>query len=253
MCLLRRATEVHHVSMLVVSEFSKHYHKLADGELLLLARQRVQLAPAASAALDAELLARGLGPEAIREFEDQSRVNLEPQTADASEELPPPIELPDDWFDEDAGAPTTSALSSRPKGVTICALLFWLSGVLMAGWGALMFSGSPQLRSLVIGMFAMILGVVQCVSGCGLWWLTLWGRKSAELLCWFFVALASLSIVVNAYTRLRGIAVDVENAIWPFVGLLWQLLWAIYLRSQSTRHAFLPAEQKSGSRRASTR
>lgn len=234
----------------LINEFSDRYRKLADGELLVLARQRQQLAEAASAALDAELAARGLGPEANREFGDLIEANPEPETEDVPGELPPPSELPDDWFDDHAEESTGSVPSSRPKGVTVCAFLFWLSGITTTGWGALMFSGKLPLRSLAIGLLAMILGVLQCVIGSGLWRLTPWARKFAEVFCWLSVALASFGIVGNACMRLQGSLMDAEKAIWQFVGLLWQLLWALYLGRQSTREAFLAAEQESGNRRA---
>jgi len=102
-----------------------------------------------------------------------------------------------------------------------------------------MLFGILSSRLLVIGAITMMLGVAQFVIGFGLWQLTPRSRKLAEILCWFYVALASVNIVGNAYMRLRGFAVDAENAIEQFVGLLWQLLWALYLGRESTREAFL--------------
>lgn len=233
-----------------INEFAQHYRKLTNGELLVLARQRQQLASDASVALDAELVVRGLGPEAIREFEDHTEAKPQPEIQDELDELLPAGELPDDWFDDPAEESAGSVPASRPKGVTVCAFLFWLSGITTTGWGALMFPGERSSRSLVIGLLAMILGVALCVIGSGLWRLTPWARKLAETFCWFSVALASFVIVGNACVRLRGFAVDADTAIWQFVGLLWQLLWALYLRSQGTRKAFLPAEQEVGNRRA---
>jgi hypothetical protein len=232
-----------------VNEFSEYYRKLTNGELLALARQRRQLASDACVALDVELDTRGLGPEAIREFEDQATEKAEPDVEDASGDLPPPTELPDDWFDDHAEESTGSLSSARPKGVTVCAFIFWLSGITTTGWGALAFSGNLTSRSAVISLLAIILGVVHCVIGFGLWRLVPWARKLAEVFCWCYVALVSFGIVGNAYIRLRGFAVDAEKAIWQFVGLLWQLLWALYLGRQSTRDAFVAPEQNGGNRR----
>jgi len=230
----------------VANQYSERYRKLADGELLMLARQREQLAATASAALDAELAARGLGPEAIREFEHQVQRNPEPETPDASEQLPAPNELPDDWFIDDPEDRPSSLSSSRPKGVTVCAFVFWLSGLAATVWGVLIVSGNLSSRLWVTGVITMILGLAQCVVGSGLWKLTPWARRSAAAFCWFCFALASFDILAGAYMKLRGFAVDPMHAIGEFMGLWWQLLWALYLGRQSTREAFLAVGQKGG-------
>jgi len=228
----------------VANEFSERYRELADGELIVLARQRQQLAGAASAALDFELAARGLGLETIREFEYQLEKKPEPEILAPADDLPPPCELPVDWFVDDPQDTACSVSSSRPKGVTVCALLFWLVGVVTAGWGASMFFEEPPLQSLAEGLLEVIVGIAQCVIGSGLWQLKAWARRSAEVFCWLCVVLICGDILGGAYMKLRGVAVDPMNPIWQFMGLFWQFLWARYLGSKSTREVFLAPEER---------
>ena len=232
-------------------DFSEHYRTLADGELLALARHRQQLAAAASVALDAELAARSLREEALHEFKDQMRAKVEPEPEDAQDELPPPSELPDDWFDDDADSSTGSPASSRPKGVTVVAFVFWLSGSISAAWGAWTIFGraagaSSQL--LVTAALAMVLGILQFVAGFGLWRLNSWARKLGEALCWVNVILATVSIAVAAFIRLRGFAVDPVIAIGEFLGFLWQVSWALYLGSRAPAKSSSRHRNKLGTR-----
>lgn len=221
-------------------EFSEHYRTLGDDELLALALQRQQLAAAALVALDAELAARSLGDEALRELEDHLRTKAEPELEVAQDELPAPSELPDDWFHEDADSSTGSPASSRPKGVTVGAFVFWLSGIISAAWGAwMMFSNATGVSSsFAIGALIMVLGILQFAAGSGLWRLKPWARKLGEGLCWVNVTLVSVSIATGAFNRLRGVAADPLNVISQFVSLLWQVSWALYLGRKSTREAF---------------
>ncbi len=231
------------MSTLIGNELSDRYHKHSDGELLQLAEQREQLTAAASAALDAELRARALAPEAIRQFEAETRKNAEAQAQNEVAELPPPSELPEDWFDEQAEEETVSVSAWRPKGVTVCAFLFWSGGVATAGFGAWAFFAKMASQWLMIGALGVIFGVLQCAIGAGLWRMRSRARQVAEAFCWLCVVLESLSIIGSAYIRLRGFSVSIPISILIFSSLCWQLLWALYLDRDSVRQAFLAAEK----------
>ena len=60
-----------------------------------------------------------------------------------------------------------------------------------------------------------------------------------------------VGIVSAAVIRLRGFAADPAEAFWQLLGCLWQLLWALYLGSKSTREAFLAALQQRGDEKTS--
>lgn len=222
-------------------EFSRYYRTLTDDELLSLAVQRQELVAAASGALEAELASRGLGAEAIHEFEEWSRAQAETEPGDTQDELPPPVELPPDWFDDTAGTPDESLASCRPKGVTVGAFVFWLSGIVGVAWGAVVVFGSAAgttsglLAAVVLGLF---LGCFYFVTGFGLWNLKPWARTAAAALCWFNVLLLSASITGAAIIRLRGFAVDPITTLSWFVGFVWNVLWARYFGRENTRKAF---------------
>ena len=142
--------------------FSENYRLCADGELLQLALHREQLVAAASAALDAELAARGLGEDALREFQEQSRAEANAAAADPQDELPPPQELPPDWFDDTSDPAADSLATSRPKGVTAAAYLFWAGGVInMAFSGTLTVSAltDRSLLWLTVGSSSSVVGL----------------------------------------------------------------------------------------------
>lgn len=219
--------------------FSERYRKLDNDELLALALQRQQLEPSALIALDSELAARKLGETALCEYKDQLRTKAEPEAEDVTEEeLHPSAELPDDWFDEEADLPTATLAPSRPKGVTVGAFIFWLSGMITVSWGVLTILEKPSTLLLAVGITAIVLGILIFVAGLGLWRLNPWGRTLAAGLCWLSVAWISLSIVAAAILRLRGFAIDPLSMVWQFMGLLWQMVWVLYLGSKDTRQAF---------------
>jgi hypothetical protein len=215
--------------------------------LLALALQRQQLSAPAAVALDAELAVRSQGEGALRELENRLRAEVEPELEVIEDESPPPSELPDDWFDGDTDSPPASLASSRPKGVTVGAFVFWLSGTFNAASGVLMISagmGDESRRALAAGALTIALGLLQFVTGFGLWSLHSWGRKLGEVLCWLSAIFLAVSIVSAAVIRLRGSAANPAEVFWQLLGCLWQLLWAIYLGRKSTREAFLPVSQQ---------
>ena len=229
----------------LVDAFSERYRKLENGELLALALQRHQLESSALIALDSELAARNLGETALREFEDQFEQKAEPAedvkpAAEdvTAEQLPPPSELPGDWFDEEADPSAVSLASSRPKGVTVGALMFWFSGIINVGFGTwIIFAGGSSLLS-VIGSVSIVLGILSFIAGSGLWRLNPWGRALAEVLCWFGVTTGGSIIIAAAFWRMRGFAVDPGTIIYQFFGVLWQSLWLLYLSRKDIRQAF---------------
>jgi hypothetical protein len=240
-------------------QFSERYRSLEDGELLALALQRQQLAAQALAALDAELSARNLGDEAVHEFEDHLRTKSAAETEVAAEtkmavetestagELPPPRELPDDWFDDYEDATPASRASSRPKGVTLTAYLFWLSGAINAIQGTWLTWGDAATASLRVpgvGVLLMGIGVLEFAIGLGLWRLRARARRWGAAVCWAWVGFASFVIVAAAIMKLRGvIAVEPLGVIWLFFVFLWQLTLALYLGSKKAREAFVAAAQ----------
>jgi hypothetical protein len=223
----------------LVDEFSKRYRRLENDQLLALALQRQQLEASALIALDSELAARSLGETALREFEDQLRTKAEPEEEDIQEqELPTPSELPDDWFDEETDSTPSSLASSRPKGVTAGAFMFWLSGIITIGWGVLTILERGSSLMLALAATVIALGILSFVAGFGLWRLNPWGRKLAQALCWLGMMWGSLGIVAAAILRLRGFAIDPLTMIYQFVEVLWLMLWALCLGSEATREAF---------------
>ncbi len=237
-----------------VEEFSERYRKLSDEELLALALQRQQLSAPASVALDAELAVRSLGEEALRVLENQLRAEVEPEPELTEDESPLPSELPDDGFNGDTDSPTVSLAASRPNGVTVGAFVFWLSGIFNGASGVLMITarmGDESTPTLAAGALTIVLGLLQFVTGFGLWGLNSWGRKLGEVLCWLSAIFLAVGIVSAAIMRLRGFAANPAEAFWQLLGCLWQLLWALYLGSKSTREAFLAALQQRGDEKTS--
>ena len=84
-----------------------------------------------------------------------------------------------------------------------------------------------------------------------MWGLHSWGRKLGEVLCWLSAIFLAVGIVSAAVIRLRGYAANPAEVFWQLLGCLWQLLWALYLGSKSTREAFLAALQQRGDERTS--
>ena len=96
---------------------------------------------------------------------------------------------------------------------------------------------------LANGVLGLLLGILQFVSGHGLWQLKPWARSLAATICWINVALSAIGIGVLAFLRLRGYAIDPMWSCARFFGFVWNLLWALYLGSEKTRAAFrVPGE-----------
>jgi hypothetical protein len=223
-------------------EFSEQYRSLANDELLWLALTRQDLLPEASAALEAELSTRGLNDADLEAVREQLRTPAEDEHLLSPEESPPqPTELPEDWFDEKPDEPTRSLAPYRPKGVTVCAYIFWLSALVGAVGG-----GLTAVKDTVAGIVGIALSGLTFVAGCGLWRLRPWARKLGVGLCWTITALVTVNIVDAAIMRLRGTAVD-PIQVWSCVWIvIWNVLWAIYLSSENTRKSFAARNQGPG-------
>lgn len=219
--------------------FAEQYRSFIEDELLQLALDRRDLLPAASAALEAELAARGLGDEAIQNFRDRLRTPAEDEHDSLQQgPPPPPTDLPENRFDEKFDDSTLSLAPFRPKGVTICAFIFWLSAVVGALESALMIINDTASSIVGIALSGLIF-----VAGCGLWRLRPWARKLGVGLCWTIAALVTVTIVDAAVMKLRGAAIDplwVLSWVWM---VIWNVLWALYLSSETTRKAFVPENQ----------
>jgi hypothetical protein len=222
------------------TEFSEQYRSFANDELLQLALTRQDLLPAAAAALEAELSARGLHEADVQTVRDQLRTPKEDEHPVSPEESPSqPTELPEDWFDEKPDEPTRSLAPNRPKGVTVCAYIFWLSAVVGAVFGGVMTVEAPFVGTVVI-----ILSVPVFVTGCGLWRLRPWARELAVVLCWIAGAISMVGIAVDTLMKLRGVGLDDPMSVWFWAwNVIWNTLWALYLSSESTREGFVPKDQ----------
>lgn len=94
--------------------FAEQYRSFTEDELLQLALDRRDLLPAASAALEAELAARGLGDEAIQNFRDRLRTPAEDEHDSLQQgPPPPPTDLPENRFDEKSDDSRSSSLQCR--------------------------------------------------------------------------------------------------------------------------------------------
>lgn len=221
-------------------EFSEQYRSLANDELLRLALTRQDLLPEASAALEAELSARGLDDVDLQTVRNQLRTPAEDQALSSPEESPSQsTELPEDWFDEKPDEPTQSLAPYRPKGVTVCAYIFWLSAVVGAVFGGVMTVEAPFVGTVVI-----MLSVPVFVTGCGLWRLRPRARELAVVLCWIAGAISMVGIVVDTLMKLRGVGLDDPMSVWFWAwNVIWNTLWALYLSSESTRESFAARNQ----------
>jgi hypothetical protein len=179
----------------LVKDFADQYRFFADDELLQLAVDCKNLMPAASAALEAELSARGLGEEAVQGFREHLRTPPDEENGSLQQEPLPPTDLPDHHRDEKPTAP--SLASCRPKGITVCAFIFWLSGVIGAVEGGMSISR-------VAGVVVLMMSLATFVSGCGLWRLRPWARKLGLILCWTTVSVMCLNLVVAAKDPARN-------------------------------------------------
>lgn len=212
--------------------FVERYRSLVDGELLELALAPQDLTPEAKAALDAELAARGFAEEAITEFRERLQAPAESDTSSFPEEVPAITELQDDHYDERPAAP--SLASCRPKGVTVCAFIFWLSGVTGVFSGVMSIANREP-----AGIGVLIIGLLIFISGCGLWRLKSWARKLGVILCWATASMTCLALMNVAVLALRGIETAPFLVFsWIFMSA-WQVLWALYLGSDTARAAFI--------------
>jgi hypothetical protein len=221
--------------------FSEQYHSLANDELLRLARMRQDLLPEASAALEAELFARGLNVVDLQTVRDQLRTPAENEDFLSIEESPSQAtELPEDWFDEKPDEPTRSLAPYRPKGVTVCAFIFWLSAIVGAVFGGVMVVGAAPL----VGTVGIVLSVSVFVTGCGLWRLRPWARELGVVLCWIAGASSMVGIVADTLMKLLGVGLDDPMSVWFWAwNVIWNTLWALYLSSESTRQSFAARNQ----------
>lgn len=147
---------------------------------------------------------------------------------------PEMTELPEDWFVEDADALMRSLAPLRPKGVTVCAFIFWLSAVTFATTGGITIVKDPA-----SGTWAFVLSGLTFAGGYGLWHLRPWARKLSLVLCWTIAALLTADIVSTAITVLRGRTITDPGLMFFLVGsVIWNVLWALYLGTGSTRKSF---------------
>ena len=222
-------------------EFSEQYRSLANDELLQLALTRQDLLPEASVALEAELFTRRLDDTDLQAVRDQLRTLAEDEHRLSPEESPlQPTEFPEDWFDEEPDEPTRSLAPYRPKGVTVCAFIFWLSAIVGAVFGGVMVVGAAPL----VGTVGIVLSVSVFVTGCGLWRLRPWARELAVVVCWIAGAISVVGIVVDTLMKLRGVGLDDPMSVWFWAwNVIWNTLWALYLNSESTRESFATRNQ----------
>jgi len=236
--------------------FPSYYRQLADEELLRLALQGAELEDSAAVALDAELAARKLGEDAIREFEHRLHTETdaqeEPQQQPAAEsgdergEISFTGELPPDWFDESSDTRSVHVSCLRPKGVTAAVLLFAVAAVVRIplAW-ALIGSGYSAASYLTVafGVIAALLAVVQLLATVALWHMKEWARKVMVGFCWLAVVVLAVVITSAAIYRLRGFTVDPVLAFVNCFGFFWNILWACYFSSERTREAFAAVTQ----------
>lgn len=231
-----------------IKAFSQHYRSLTDDELLRLAVDRQELKDEALVARDEELLSRGLNLDALHEY--QSRVcpplsdgqggtdpgQEEVQQAAAS------AELPADWFDIEADTSAPTLVYSRPKGVTVAALLFWAWGLIdfALGIGALLKS-EGGIEPMMVGLILSGWGAVLFVTGSELWRLKERGRITAEVLCWISLVINVAGITLSARARLQGYEIDLVTAFSDVGESLFNILWIVYFGRSDVRGAFAKA------------
>lgn len=116
------------------------------------------------------------------------------------------------------------ATSTRPIGVTIVAVLAWISGALsiISGIVALvggLASGGSAAHTVIIAIITILLGVVVIIVSLGLFR----GRPGARLVVSILFALNLVSSVLLLVTGEQTVWSAVLSAILPVVGLI--LLW----------------------------
>lgn len=118
----------------------------------------------------------------------------------------------------------------RPTGVTILAILAIIGGLLgilagLAGIGLLAGTGSPPPLALALGVVALALGILELVTGAGMWQLKRWAWPLALAI----FGLEAINRIVGLFT---------SRSVGSILGLAISVIIVWYLFRPDVRRAF---------------
>lgn len=122
----------------------------------------------------------------------------------------------------------------RPNGVALIAAVSWVGAALYL----VATTASVLDSNLTLAFLLFTLAVAALAMGVGLWRLWPWARRSAAVLCWAGLLVGSTLFAWALLQEMRGVTVDPAFSVEMFLGVLWNGLWAVYLRQPSVRAAF---------------
>lgn len=129
-------------------------------------------------------------------------------------------------------------MRNRPFGVSLISILVAIDAVIgmfaafaMLGLSVFSFFDVPHIGAAfalsVIGIFVLIITLVQLVVAAGLWSLEKWAWMVAVVICWIDVIFGAISGIINAQTF---------GAV--LLGIVIPLIVLFYLYSEGVRKAF---------------
>ncbi len=206
-----------------VQQLLRHYSALSDEELLSLAITRNDLTSKAGAALDKELSRRNLTPDDINSFAESLREIDEPLPNPYAEPLPPPQELPEDFFEDRDELANASPSSRRTRGIILITASFWL-GVAFS-----IFVGIA-VQMTAVRLFCFAYAIVLFIVGSALFRLRRWAYYAAIVIVSVDACLYFLFIVARGVLRLLGYSPsDPLRSVYYFLAMIYTLVIVTYL------------------------